>query len=599
MNLAEKYGINLSFEHKTACPRCRKKGRDSTGDNLKVYGSGQGAYCWSCGFTIPSEEHMLKMGWSEEEEEEEVSTREPITPEENEKLKSITGLEGKGYRGIRDETSRYFGVRYSYDPETGEPIAQYYPATIEGRLVGYKVRRFPKDFKNPGPIGETGKTCEMFGQHRFAASRHTCLIVGGETKMLNAYQMLNDDRVRRNKTDLEPFAVVSPMIGESGAISQIKNNYEFFSKFEKIVICMDSDEAGRQAEEKIAKILPKGKAYVMRMRYKDADDYVVDKQGNLVGKEREFIVDFWNAKPWVPVGIVGSGGLIDKMDEEVNTEKIPFPDWMEEVNEMTAGGIALARIVNIGAASGIGKSTYVDECMLYWAFNSPHMVGIVSMEQTAGQYGLSMLSRYIGFNIQSIKDKLEKQIFLAQDWVKEKKQELFFKEDGSHRFYLVDDRDGTVDDLKAVVEELIITCGVKVVVLDPLQDILDGMDETEQAVFLKWEKSLVKSHGVTFININHVRKSTNGQKQNSSGAMISEEDFHGSSTIFKSAALNILLVRDKMNPDPIIRNTTLAFISKNRDNSETGPAGEFFYEIKEKKMYNKKRWLEKHGPKDF
>jgi hypothetical protein len=210
-----------------------------------------------------------------------------------------------------------------------------------------------------------------------------------------------------------------------------------------------------------------------------------------------------------------------------------------------------------------------------------------------------MLSRHIGRKISKIADKQERLDFLNSATVKEKERELFYKPDGSHRFHLVDDRDGSIDDLKAVVEQLIISCECRVIVLDPIQDILDGLSNDEQALFLKWQKGLIKSHSVTFININHVRKSGGGGQQNSAGAMISEEDFAGSSTIFKSAALNILLVRDKMHEDPIMRNTTLAFISKNRDGGETGPAGEFYYDGQEHRLYNKKEWLAAQPEMDF
>ena len=74
-----------------------------------------------------------------------MSTRERITPEENEQLKGYTGTKSKGWRGIRDDINKVFGVRYTYDDETGEPDAQYVPTTINGELSGYKVRRFPKD----------------------------------------------------------------------------------------------------------------------------------------------------------------------------------------------------------------------------------------------------------------------------------------------------------------------------------------------------------------------------------------------------------------------------------------------------------------------
>lgn len=529
------------------------------------------------------------MGWDEQEEEiEEVMTREKITDAQNQQIKGYTGTKCKGWRGIRDETNVFFGVRYEYDEETGEPIKQYVPTTVGYELAGYRTRVFPKDFTNP--IGQVGKECDMIGEFRFKNNKRQCIIVGGETKLLNTYQMLKDYNEIKG---YDAPAVVCSTLGESGAHKQVQARYDFFNQFEKIIICMDSDKAGEEATQKIAKVLPKGRVYIMKMRYKDADDYVK------AGKEKEFISDWWAASAYTPAGIVGSGQLSSRMREEAELEKIQFPPFMKRVNDMTAGGVALGRIVNIGAASGIGKTVYVDEIVKHIAMFSPHLVGVVSMELNAGQYGISMLSRHIGYRISNIADRAEKMKFLEQDWVKEKERELFHREDGSHRFYLVDDRDGSVEVLKEVVEQLIIACNCKVIVLDPIQDILDGMTIDEQAIFLKWEKGLVKSHNVTFININHVRKSGGGGQQNSNGAMISEEDFSGSSTIFKSAALNILLVRDKMNEDPIERNTTKAFLSKNRDNSETGPAGEYYYDGEQHKLYDKQEWIAAQPAVDF
>ena len=599
MDVAEKYGLDLSYEHKAQCPKCAKAGRDKSHNNLHIYGEGKGAYCWSCEWTIPSDEHREAMGWTDDEEEDDyVVTRERITQEEYAQVKSYTRVSGQEWRGIRDETNKFFGVRYEYDTETGEPCAQYVPTTIDYKMAGFRVRRFPKDFSDP--VGAVGKECDMIGEHLFQTSRHTCIIVGGETKMLNTYQMLKDNIAQKGKIESwEVPAVVCSTLGEGGAYKQVQARYTFFNQFQKIIICMDNDKAGKEAAEKIAKVLPKGRVYIMNMRYKDADDYVVNKEGEPVHKEHEFIQDFLRASSYVPAGVVGSGDLPAKMREEAALEKIPFPPFMVECNDMTAGGIPLGKIVNIGAGSGIGKTTWVDTLVEYWVFNSPHRVGVVSMELNAGQYGISMLSRYIGFKINSIRDAAEKVVWLEQDWVKEKERELFFRADGSHRFHLVDDRDGSIEALQEVVEQLVIGCGCRVIILDPLQDILDGLTNEEQSVFLKWQKGLIKSHGITFINNNHVRKRGSGGQQNSQGAMISEEDFAGSSTIFKSAALNILLTRNKMAEDPIERNTTKAYISKNRDNSITGPAGEFMYDVDTHQLSNKEDWLAKQPAVDF
>ena len=575
---------------KNPCPRCRRNGRDAAGNNYHHYGDGLGGHCFSCGYTVPSDEHKEEMGWEDDEEEEEVVTREAITAEQNEEIKGYTSTKGKGYRGIRDETNKFFGVRYAYDEETGEPCKQYFPTTINGKLVGYRTRVFPKDFSNP--IGKVGKEVDMVGEFRFTNHKRICMIVGGETKLLNTYQMLRDYQEERGKEEYESVAVVCSTLGEGGAWKQVQARYEFFNQFEKIIVCLDADEAGREGAEKICKVLPKGRAFLMSMRYKDADDYVK------AGKEKEFIQDWWNAKPWTPSGIIGSGDLSARVREEISTEKVPFPPFMKEMNEMTAGGISLGKIVNLTSGSGIGKTTWVDTMIYHWIFNSPHKIGVVSMELNAGQYGLSMLSRHIGRKISNIQSREEQRKFLEQEWVKEKERELYFHEDGSHRWHLVDDRDGSLDEIKALIEQLIISMDVKVIILDVLSDILDGLSNEEQALFMKWQKSIVKRYGVTFFNVNHTKKNTGGGSA-SRGGMPDEEDIIGSSTIYKSASINLLLQRDKMAENEIDRNTTKAFLSKNRDNGVTGPAGEFMYDNETHQLVNKVDWLAKQPPVDF
>ncbi len=590
MRLTEKYGIDDSYAHQEQCPRCARNGKDTAKDNLQVYGPGQGSFCHACLWTILSDEQLAERGLDAAEDyegDEEIMTREAITPEQNEQVKVHTGTKSKDWRGIRDETNIPYGVRYQYDDETGEPEKQFVPTTIGGKIVGYKTRLFPKDFSNP--IGIVGRQCEMMGQHRYKKGGRTVVIVGGEVDALSAEQMLWDYQVSKGNQQYERVAVVSPTVGETGCAKQIQSNYAFFDSFERIIVGMDNDTAGERATAAIVPMLPKGKVYIATWSKKDPNSMLTTNM------EKKFIDDYYKAKLYVPAGIVGSGELGTRLREEVALYRIMFPPVMREVNEMLGGGMMLGRIYNIGAASGIGKTVYVDTIVEYLIDHCPYQVGVVSMELSAAQYGLSMLSRRVGRKISSIRDIDERLKFINSPEVVEKERALFFREDGSHRFHLVDDRDGSVEDLKKTVERLIIECDCKVIVLDPLQDILDGLSNEEQAMFLKWQKGLLKSHNTTFININHIRKSGGGGQQNSGGAMISEEDFAGSSTIFKSAAANILLVRDKMNEDVIIRNTTYAFISKNRDNGLTGPAGSYYYDSVTHQLRNLDEWMAEQG----
>lgn len=584
--MANRYGVDLSREHKTGCPRCIKNGADRSGNNLHVYGEGKGAFCWSCEFTIPSDSWLEEHGQTIEEEWEYV-VGSPFDKEINEKIKSVTGTDSKSYRGIRTDISRPFGVRYGYSEEDGSVASTYYPTTMGYEISGYKVRHHPKRFE---AIGETGKSVELFMQFAFKGKKGKYLLLtAGEIDALSAFQILADYQKTRG---YDPIPVVSSTIGETGSAKQVQQQYEFFENYERVLICYDNDKAGKEAAEKVAKCLPKGKAYIVNLELKDCNEYLT------TGKEREFIKAFYDAKSYTPMGIVGSGELYQKILDEVEADKIPFPPFMNKLNEMTAGGLSLGKLCNIGAATGLGKTVYVDSIIYHLIFNSPYRVGVVSMELNSGQYGLSMLSRHVGRKIANIQDKQERSDYLRSDYVQEKQRELFFKEDGTHRWHLVDDRDGSVNEMKALVEQLVISCDCKVIVLDPLQDILDGMTNEEQALFLKWQKGLIKSHNMSFININHVRKSGNSSQSNSNGGMITEEDFAGSSTIMKSAALNILLVRDKMNEDPIVRNTTKAYLSKNRDNGITGPAGSYYYNNETHQLQDFDEWL-LENPKEF
>lgn len=582
-----KWDIDTSREHKTGCPRCIRNGRDRGRNNLHVYGEGKGAYCWSCNWTMPSDDHIAQMGWDEEQEEE-VSTRENITPEENEKIKGYTGTDPKGWRGIRQDTCKKFGVRFSYDDESGEPDNMYVPTTINSQLAGYRRRIFPKDFSSP--VGKVGMECDMVGEFLFKNHKHTCLIVGGETKMLLSYQMLRDDQIRRDKTEFEDTAVVCSTVGEPSAWKHAQKRYDFFNQFKKIIVCMDSDEAGREAATKLAQCLPKGRVYVMNMRHKDADIYVEK------GQENFFIRDFWDAKPWTPDGIVASSELMQKVKEAALTPKIPLPPFMHKTEAMMAGGIPLGVIVNLASASGTGKSTIVDECTYYWIFESPHRIGVVSLESDAGQYGTKVLSRHVGRKIDLIHSPEEKMAYLNS--IEDKANELWNKEDGSARWHLVDERDGGVESLKKLVEELVIACECKVIILDPIQDIFEGMSTDEQAVFMKWQKGMLKSHKITFINVNHVRKSSQGQKANSTGADIHEEDMHGTGSILKSGACNLLFTRNKEAEDPIERNTTNMKMTKCRWTGITGHSGEYYYDNETHTLWDKEDWLRAH-PQEF
>lgn len=567
-------------EGKNPCWKCNKNGRDRSGDNFHWYGEDEGGHCHSCTYTIPSKE--FRKGGDYEEEWSIDLMAKTFTLKQFNELRKSCSTDPKGFRSVSKKACTKYLVQHEFDEETGEVERQYYPCTVDYNFSGVKVRQNPKDFY---AMGKVGKECELFGQWIFKnSSSKFVVITGGELDALSAYDMLNTSK------DYEDIPCVSPTTGETSAVKQLQKQYDWLNKFEKILLCFDNDPAGAEAIEKAAKVLPKGKVYVIKMGLKDPNKYLEE------GKKKEFVNCFWKAVKYTPSGIVGSSSLMDKIKDYIDIEKIPLPPFMFKLQSLMAGGIPLGVMVTMGSSSGSGKSTIVDEMTYHWYFNSPHKIGVVTLEADSAQYGINILSRHLNRKINLIDSIAEKKEFLEDPEVVEASNKLFKDDEGNDRFYIVEDRDGDLDSIKELISNLIISCDCRVIVLDPISDILEGCTNEEQQSFYKWMKGMLKSHLVTFINIAHVRKNSGGQKANSTGADLHEEDFFGSSSLFKSSACNLLFMRDKEAEDEIVRNTTRMKASKIRWTGRTSPyAGEYYYDIEKHTLYDKEWYANNIG----
>jgi archaellum biogenesis ATPase FlaH len=508
--------------------------------------------------------------------------REPITKDQIQWIKDNTTFKGKGYRGIKDKYNKMYRVRTEYDEETGEVVKRYYPAT-EGFIdnkpnhTGYKIRSIPKVFGSP--LGRVGKTSDLFGQWVCGKGKRL-LITSGEEDVLASKQMLDEAR-KINWADTD---VVSSIIGEGSVAEQCKIQYDFIDFYESIIVLMDNDSAGMEAEKKLLDVLPAGKVKIMRLPLKDACDMLA------AGREEEFVRAFYDAKKPKLVGVITGDQMWDEMIRSVSMPLIPLPPMLEPLQTKLCGGLPCAEIISILAASGIGKTSICNNLIQYWIFNSPYKIGILSMEAGAGKFLTRLVSGYLKKNIARLDNPKKKIEFLEEH--KKECCDLFFDEEGEERFYLVDDK-GDLDNLESIkktIERMIKQGGCKVIIIDPIQDALDTLSTEEQAEFVGWQKKIKARDEVTFININHTRKSGGSGRAGSVGGNLTEEDMMGSSALYKSSAVNIILTRDKTNEDPNIRNTTKITLFKARDTGDTGPAGELFYEVETASLYNKEEW---------
>lgn len=577
-----RYGvdIDLSKERHIGCPRCMSQGKDRSQDNFKVYGLDEnekylGGICFSCDYKVPSEQWLEDNGEVDESEWENLVGLE-FNDEVHEKLKSQSGLNAKGYRGISNEVSRYFGVRYRYSDVDGSVDEVYYPTTkftegSEWDLSGYKVRGHPKNFKTP--YGETGVDCMLFGQFRFLTHNNTIVIVGGEHDQLAGYQML---LTMNRDSKYDPIAVVSATIGEGGAFKQVQNQYEFFNQFKKIILCFDNDKAGRKALENTAEVLPKGKVHVMNLRYKDPNEYLEN------GKTSEFISDFWGAKPYTPEGVKSASDGFAELEDELLKPRITLPAYMHEMQDMMGGGMIQGRIMNIIGDTSVGKSSHVNRMVYHWIFNSPVTPTVVSLEATAAQYVLELLSIHLEQNLlwrmsgQGILD------FLKTEEGQRAQRELCYKEDGSPRFFIIDDRTGDIKDLEKQLEMLFRKHDSRLFVIDVLTDLLRGGSEVHSEDHMAFQRNMAKN-GVSTVNVMHTRK----PPQNPEGKprKVTEYDALGTGSFVQSAAYNVVINRDKMAENAFDSNVTEVDMPKCRG-GRTGAAGKWYFDFMTSQCYD-------------
>lgn len=598
------YVPKLKDDDKICCPLPKHRDRSPS---LNIYDESHSWYCFGCaaggdGINFIMEKEGIEFSEAKEkameildisfeeycEEKKRVSEETVVVdcyPEldRNVSIELIknTGYIANGYRSIKDEYNRFFGHLTKLD-ENGVVKARYYPETnIKGKIAGWKCRNHPKDFTF-GLIGNTGSKNQLSGQVKFTSGGKYLLIVGGEEDKVAAYQMLADNRTNK---DFDPIAVVSPTAGENSAAKQVASQYTFCDAYEFIYIGTDNDDAGRKAALAIAAVLPKEKVMLVTWSGKDPNKMLQD------GKEKQFCRDFYNAKPLVASGIAESTGLMDQVREELMRPRIPLPPEWLPLQEAMKGGIRQGSIVNIIGDTSVGKSTLVNALNYFWMFNAPEKVGVASLEATSGQYTLDMLSLHLEKNLVWMGEGTNILEYLERPDVIEQYDNLLTDEYGQPRFSILDERDGNIKMLERQIDKLVNQHGCKIIVIDVLTDILRGTNGEMQENHMLWQKQMVKT-GVTIVNVLHTRK-----PQNSEGGWrkASEYDALGSGTFVQSAAYNIVVSRDKMNNDVLIKNTTHVDMPKCRGGI-TGEIMKLIYDSETRTQLNETNYnLKKYG----
>lgn len=281
-------------------------------DARQVYEDGT-SFCFSCMKFFPknAEDSIF------DKEEHNYLPKVVRTMEDVEKkLKEIASLPVRGFkeRKISKEVCEFFDVKVSYNADSGEIAAHYYPYE-NGKA--YKVRELPKQFK------WVSKSEDLFGKDKFSSGGKRIYVVEGEIDTLSVAQTLHDR-----------YGKIYPVVGLSSATIASKTllkDREWLRSFKEIILCFDNDDAGKVATETAIKILGVDKIKVVKLSGKDPNEVYL-KSGSSV-----LMQNLFDAATYIPSGIITKEELWDALVNYNNTPSTPYPPCVHRLNDKLKG----------------------------------------------------------------------------------------------------------------------------------------------------------------------------------------------------------------------------------------------------------------------
>jgi twinkle protein len=506
------------FVRHEGCPEC------GSSDGLAVYEDNSN--CFVCGY------HTGEKNIADKHEVRHAADR------------NLTPLPGGEQIAMKDRAIgagavNKYKVTVNTNPES--QVGHVYPYFDEnGAHVANKVRRKgEKAFYWEGDV-QRGL---LFGQQLFPGGGKAITIVEGECDALAGFQLTGSR-----------YPCVS-VKSASEAKRNCADNFEYLDSFEKIVVCMDSDEPGQKAATQIAQLFAPGKVHNLKLqRAKDANDYLAK------GMEKEYIDEWFRAPAYMPDGLL-LGSDLSLLDEIINykePECIPYP-WAGLNKKLY--GIRLNELTLFTADTGIGKTTFMKEIEYSLLMNEDlkergYGVGFLHLEEPKRETLLGMLSIHNSkpYHLPDT-DKSPEELSDAYKVVLDNKRVVVYDHFGSNE----------IDTILAKIRHMV-ALGCRYIVLDHLSIIVSDQsgDERKQLDEISTKlKVLTMNLQIAVVAVIHINRQ--GQVRGSAGP--------------EQVSNNVIrLERDKKELDEWRRNVTRMEVEKCRLSGRTGPACWVYYD---------------------
>lgn len=437
-------------------------------------------------------------------------------------------------RGISTDTMRFYGVQCKVSDD-GEPLQWHFPYGPEATKFRMVEK---KDFKSEGDM----KKFPLFGMDKFTAgSAKAITITEGEFDAMSVFQMMDSK-----------WPCVS-VRGSGSAKGDCQDAFKYLNSFDRIYLAFDADEPGQKAVKEVARLFDPNKVYhvVMDSALKDANQYLQDK------RQGEFSRIWWNAKPYLPKGIVASYTDIEEIlnsSDEEGIAEFPFPT----LNEMTYG-LRSGKVYLFTAREKVGKTSVMKAIEYHLLKTTDYNIGLVHLEE-GEKKTIRGLATY---ELKEPCDLPDSGISNAQVMDAYK---AMTKRDGRLHFYThfgSDDEDTIID----MIRYMVAVCKCKFVVLDHITMLVTGNqvdDERRKLDYISTRLAmLTRELDFTLLLVSHVN---------------ADGDTRGSKNISKVADLIVYIDRDIESADYDTRHTTSLLVKGNRDVAKSGPAGYLWFD---------------------
>jgi len=254
-------------------------------------------------------------------------------------LEEVLELPCRGFRerNIFKQVAEHYGVRVSYDTD-GNIDAHHYPYYSNGEISGYKIRQLPKDFRSVGTMPHS-----LFGMNNYTGGRRL-VITEGEL-----------DAMAIQSAWYKKYKAFYPVVSlrSASSVKDLIEHREWVRNFDEVILWFDNDEAGKTAVKEACRIIGFDKVKVTSSKEKDACDVWIKEPD-------EVLKTIWNAVDYTPAGILNKGELWNQLERYNDIESIPYPGFMEGLNEKLKG-MRTGEITLWTSGTGSGKSTLLRE----------------------------------------------------------------------------------------------------------------------------------------------------------------------------------------------------------------------------------------------